>query len=351
MDFVALDFETANFRPDSPCQVAIAVVVGGQIVDEKSWLIRPKSMYFSDRCIAIHGIRPEHVESHPEWDHIWDELHPMIDGRVLLAHNAGFDINVMVRTLTLYDLACPPIYYSCTRLIARRAWPGCDGYGLKAIAERLQIRFRHHDALEDARTCALVALHAANQIRVNSLDELDERLGLIRGRVQLGSVRPPRTINRSKHNGAFAGISAAFGSTGFPNRSALIRERRFVLDSYVRTCGESLPLQGWKLVLHGTLFGLDRADSEDFLRQLGADIHRKISLQTNFVVIGCGGDNDADSGTTVVAEEPSLFPSKFDGQMVRVLSQRQLLALLPSGRSLAKSLVGDTSANPNESGD
>ena len=49
--------------------------------------------------------------------------------------------------------------------IARRAWPdryGRRGYGLKNIARDLDISFRHHDALEDARAAAEIVLRACS---------------------------------------------------------------------------------------------------------------------------------------------------------------------------------------------
>src|SRR3546814_2494751 len=47
-------------------------------------------------------------------------------------------------------------------MVARRTWPEVAraGYGLAALAQRLNISFRHHDALEDARTAAAVLIHA-----------------------------------------------------------------------------------------------------------------------------------------------------------------------------------------------
>ena len=53
---------------------------------------------------------------------------------------------------------------------ARRAWPdryGRRGYGLKNVARDLDIAFRHHDALEDARAAAEIVL------RVSSAAEMD----------------------------------------------------------------------------------------------------------------------------------------------------------------------------------
>ena len=42
MDFLALDFETATPQPDSPCELGIAIVRGGEVREVRSWLIKPR---------------------------------------------------------------------------------------------------------------------------------------------------------------------------------------------------------------------------------------------------------------------------------------------------------------------
>ncbi len=51
--------------------------------------------------------------------------------------------------------------------LARRAWPDQrqrGGHGLKALAARLDIRFRHHDALEDAIVAGKIVLAACRDL-------------------------------------------------------------------------------------------------------------------------------------------------------------------------------------------
>ena len=45
MNFVAIDFETANEHRNSPCAVAVVVVKDGELADQRAWLIRPKELY------------------------------------------------------------------------------------------------------------------------------------------------------------------------------------------------------------------------------------------------------------------------------------------------------------------
>ncbi len=52
MRFVAIDFETANHRADSACQLAAVVIQNSDIVAEHSWLIRPR------KCTFLHATSP-----------------------------------------------------------------------------------------------------------------------------------------------------------------------------------------------------------------------------------------------------------------------------------------------------
>lgn len=60
MNFVAMDFETANGQRDSACSIALVVVRNDQIVDQFYTLIKPET-YFSSRNSQIHGIYEEDV--------------------------------------------------------------------------------------------------------------------------------------------------------------------------------------------------------------------------------------------------------------------------------------------------
>ena len=61
LDFVALDFETANKFKNSACSLAVITVKDGQITKKAYSLIKPPFMSFDDDCIEIHGIQPKDV--------------------------------------------------------------------------------------------------------------------------------------------------------------------------------------------------------------------------------------------------------------------------------------------------
>lgn len=191
-DFVALDFETANREWTSICAVGLAFVAGGEVVANPSWLVRPPQLVFDPGFVRIHGITAAQVADKPEFGELWDELRLHLEGGIIVAHNADFDINVLIQALDLYGIPRPTLEYSCTKIIAQRAWPGWRRYGLAALAERHGINFRHHDAGEDAGVCAEVALRAWREKGAASFPHLHETLNITRGRVFPGGHAPLR---------------------------------------------------------------------------------------------------------------------------------------------------------------
>ncbi len=182
-DFVALDFETANRDWTSICAVGLAFVAGGRIVANPSWLVRPPEMIFDPGFVRIHGITADQVADAPEFGDLWPLLAPHMEGRIIVAHNAEFDVNVLIRSLDRYRIPRPSAEYSCTKIIAQRTWPGLKRYGLAALAERNGIVFRHHDAGEDASVCAQVAIRACLEKGAADFASLHEGLRITRGRI------------------------------------------------------------------------------------------------------------------------------------------------------------------------
>ena len=63
--FIAIDFETATSKRASICEVGICVVRNGEIVETRSWLVRPEDNYYQYWNIKVHGIRPQDTENAP----------------------------------------------------------------------------------------------------------------------------------------------------------------------------------------------------------------------------------------------------------------------------------------------
>jgi DNA polymerase-3 subunit epsilon len=171
LDFTAIDFETANGKPASACAVGLVRVRGGQIVATYSTLINPPTGWldFHPGNIRVHGIYPKDVENAPTWPEVLAQMLDFIEGDVLIAHNASFDMAVMRKTTEAVGGTLPELNYACSLLISRKTY-NLESYRLNQVAYAVgHEEFDHHDALADSDACARIIIHAAKRHGVEDL--------------------------------------------------------------------------------------------------------------------------------------------------------------------------------------
>ncbi len=166
LDFAAIDFETANSNPNSACALGIAIVQAGQIVERKSWLIRPPTAEFS--FTYIHGITWRQVANAPDFGELWPQIWPYLDNCRIAAHNARFDLGVLFALIKHYQSGYWRGQTIDSVTVARRVWPELPNHQLQTVAAHLRIPLNHHDAASDANACAEI-LCQAEQLQAGAL--------------------------------------------------------------------------------------------------------------------------------------------------------------------------------------
>ncbi|KHE72701.1 3'-5' exonuclease, partial [Halobacillus sp. BBL2006] len=175
MNFIALDFETANSSRDSVCSIGLIEYEQGQKKKEYYRLVKPKRNYFSSMNISIHGIKKEDVEDAYEFDELWrEEIRELIEGKFLVAHNAQFDMGVLRAVLDQYNLPYPMLAYNCTVNISKKTWQ-LPKYNLKAVSDYLGIQLNHHHALDDARAAGEILVRAGEHLDASNIKELVDK--------------------------------------------------------------------------------------------------------------------------------------------------------------------------------
>lgn len=180
LDFTAIDFETANSSPASACSVGLVRVRDGRVVATAGWLIQPPAGHdeFQEWNVRIHGIQQEDVRYADSWIDQFDRLCAFAGADVLVAHNAGFDVNVLRRASEATGLECPPYRSLCSLQVARKTYD-LDSYRLpRAAAAAGFAEFSHHDALADARACAQIVIDSALRAEASDVFALAATLGL-----------------------------------------------------------------------------------------------------------------------------------------------------------------------------
>lgn len=178
MNFAAIDFETATAARNSACSVAVVEVRDGQLYDSYYTLIQPPANRYNWFNTRIHGITREDTANVPGFADIWAKLRTHLEGRIVVAHNSSFDMSVLRACLTESGLPAPMFSYCDTVKISQKVWPELENHKLDTVGSFLHIDFNHHNALDDARTCAAIPIYAGAELAVDSLERLTRLLGV-----------------------------------------------------------------------------------------------------------------------------------------------------------------------------
>ena len=160
MNFTAIDFETATGKRYSACAVGIITVENGKIIDEYNSLIQPPYNEYSYYNTEVHGITELDTVNTPFFPDVYPEIRDLLAGQTVVAHNEAFDRSVLQKTMEYYNLDYSELNISnpweCTLKIYRAK--GYKPASLDFCCKRQGIKLNHHEALSDARGCAMLYL-------------------------------------------------------------------------------------------------------------------------------------------------------------------------------------------------
>lgn len=172
MNYVALDFETANSYAGGACAVALARFdEEGTLLDSYYSLIHPKHPYFDPGMTAVHQLKDEDCLGAPEFDILWPQMREFIGRDMLVAHNAVFDMGVLKGCFEAYSIEAREMSYICTYVIARKVWPKMLSYKLTYLCDYFSLEYQAHYALDDAIMCGKI-LHKECYGHLNDLLDL-----------------------------------------------------------------------------------------------------------------------------------------------------------------------------------
>jgi DNA polymerase-3 subunit epsilon len=215
--FCVIDVETANYWEGSICQVGLACYhEDGTQLKLFSSLVDPECVFNQD-MIEIHGISAEDVSGAPTLAEIADDLFFLLNYSDAVVSHSLFDRRALIQALPDREAELLDFVWLDTTRVARRAWEEVrkKGYALSALADRFDIEFKNHDALEDAVTTAKIlflAMQEANQNLAWWVDRAQQRC-------TPNSARRPWDIPTASDTGFLLGHVVCFtGDCFIPRR-------------------------------------------------------------------------------------------------------------------------------------
>ncbi|MHA6261552.1 exonuclease domain-containing protein [Sporosarcina sp. CAU 1771] len=300
MDFITIDFETANSSRDSVCAIGLAKYKNGLLVDTLETLIDPED-YFDGYNTYIHGITKDMVIDAPTFLEFYPILQDFIENEMLIAHFAAFDMSVLRHACEKYNLPYPTFTYSCTYQLSKKIIPGEINYKLKTLANKYNFEFQHHDALEDAKACGYVLLSLFKEADTKSFETLLKLANLNIGKHSPNSYRSSSTKNVYR-----PGAEITTTKTNFD---------------------EEHPFYNQLLVFTGTLQSMVRNEAAQRVVDLGANFGNNVTKSTTFLIIG---DQDLQKfGEGFKSSKMKKAESlKNQGKDIEIVGEQEFLKML-----------------------
>ena len=275
--FTALDFETFTADRSSACAIGLVKVKDGHIVHKFYSLINPIPDDRTHNNSFVHGITAEMLVNAPTFSDLWPLVKGIVGSDTIVSHNAEFDQAVWNSQLRHYLLDDPNLFqFYCTYQLT--------GESLKVCCERHGIDMgTHHDALDDALSCAKVLL-AEN------------------GYIQSDTFK--------------GGVSVALRQ---------FKAKKYDRDTLEPIADEDVvdkttPFFHARTVITGVFDAYpNRNDLGKKLQSLGADINTSISKKTDIVVVGSG------AGPAKLKKIQELNDS---GCNIRIIHEPELITIL-----------------------
>ncbi|HEX9061888.1 MAG TPA: exonuclease domain-containing protein, partial [Clostridia bacterium] len=178
--FVVLDLETTGLNSDKDMitEIGAVKIKDGKIIDSFSSFVNP-GIPIPAQITKLTGITNEMVCDAPEAEQVLLQFLEFINGAVLVAHNASFDMGFLKHFYRkMGEKIKNPVID--TLQLSRRMFPELGKYRLNVIASHLNVELlNHHRAVDDSRATGEIFIKCMEMLKekgIKSIDEIESSL-------------------------------------------------------------------------------------------------------------------------------------------------------------------------------
>ncbi|URZ07564.1 exonuclease domain-containing protein [Clostridium felsineum] len=308
-DFLTIDFETSNNNYNSACSIGLVLIKDKKIINTKYFLIKPPSLNFNADNIRINGITPGQVSNSPLFPEIWEQIKFYFNDTKVIAHNASFDMSVLKNCLLEYNLQIPEFTYIDSIPISTRACRG-EGIGrsLDDRAKYFNINMgTHHNALDDAITCANLVIECLNRKHRKTLESYCSTYSSIPIK-HFSELKPSKEFKRS-----------------FSNRFKKIAISE--ITATTENINDNNPFYNKIVVFTGELKSMDRKLAMQKVVNLGAILRNSVSSKTTYLIVGIQ-DKSLVGEDGLSSKEEKAYALISNGNEIKILKEDEFLNMI-----------------------
>ena len=172
MEFVSFDLETTGTLSHLDHIVEIGAIrfVSGEVKETYQQLTSIDSP-MPEQATAINGITDEMLKGKPSIEQILPAFSEFCAGSLMVAHNAPFDFQFLLRAIEECHSPAPRGLILDTCQLARKSFPGLANYKLSTLCNYLNIPSNSfHRAEADALNCGYLFIHILKKFSFSTND-------------------------------------------------------------------------------------------------------------------------------------------------------------------------------------
>ena len=184
-EFVVFDIETTGLSAlnDSITEIGAVLVGRCEILDKFSTFVHPERP-IPAKIVQLTGITDDMVADAPDQKTAVEQFLDWADGRVLVAHNADFDMGFIRQACRKYGIERELVSLDTLEL-SRALLPNLKKHKLDVVANHLGLPdFNHHRACDDALTTAYMLLRFFDKLReleITDIGQINHRAAALKG--------------------------------------------------------------------------------------------------------------------------------------------------------------------------
>lgn len=307
MDFITIDFETANSSLSSACSIGITSVTNLEISEVFYSLLNPRGQAFDAENISVHHITPDMVENSPALDDLWPEISRFFSPHVpVIAHNVHFDMSVL-RLSSTADI--PNFVYLDSMDISAPFVGGRKG--LQYCVDVMNIPLdNHHNAASDAEATANLCICSLMRADCETIWEYIAK-NIQLPRHNFCELVPQQYLSRRK-------------------RSSRKKYEDVNIKDICPTCGVTPNcslLYGRSIVFTGQL-SISRAEAMLLAVNAGAVLKSSVTKSTNYLVVGTQDPDVVGAGGRSSKEKRAQLLNDSGKAEIKIISESEFRALL-----------------------
>ncbi len=194
-EFIVFDIETTglSFRNDGITEIGAVRVKNGEVLEVFNTFVNPEKP-IPEEVVRLTGISDDMVKDAPTQKEAVEKFLAFTGNRVLIAHNAGFDISFIRRVCDDNGMPFENTYLD-TVALSRYVNPDLNKHKLDTLANYFGLgEFNHHRASDDAEMLALIFFKMAEKLQEEGIKTLSSMTAAMSDKVDCLKLRTNHMI-------------------------------------------------------------------------------------------------------------------------------------------------------------